>query len=102
MEKKKELMYNTYRTLYSESIKNVVAISGFLYRVKRRLWGIIPLPYKYKEKVEFFCYNYKGDFNELMKSVFSAKDRREIESVIEKTKKTLTDKRKELSKRKRK
>lgn len=102
MEKKKELMYHTYRTLDIESIKNVIAISGFLYRVKRRLWGIIPLPCKYEEEVEAFCYNYKGDFNELMKNSFSANDQKKVENEIEDIKKTLTDKRKELSKRKKK
>lgn len=107
MEKKKELIYHTCRTLYAESVKNqgchhVVFISGFLYRIKQRLWGFIPLPCKYEEKVEKRISHYPGDFNELVANDFSANDQRKVENEIEDIKNTLTDKRKEFAKRKKK
>lgn len=106
MEKKKELIYHTYKTLYAENIKNsgcyyVVFISGYLYRIKRRV-SFIPLPCKYEEKVEKIISHYTGDFNELVMNNFSANDQRKVENEIEETKKTLANKRKEFAKRKKK
>lgn len=107
MEKKKELIYHTYRTLYADSIKTaertyVVAVSGFLYRIKRRLWGLIPLPSKYEDEAFAIVYGYSGDVNELMQNDFSADDQKKVENEIEDAKKTLTDKRKEFTKHKKK
>lgn len=107
MEKKKELIYHTYRTLYAESVKNpecyhIAIISGFLYRIKRRLWGFIPLPCKYEEKVEKRISHYFGDFNELVINDFSADDQKKVAREIEDIKKTLANKRKEFAKRKKK
>ena len=109
MEKKKELIYHTYNTLYTESLGSpgnfyIVAISGFLYRVKRRLWGFIPLPCKYIENVEAknLGPTTNGRYGQLMISDFPSKDQKAVEKKIQEVKNVLINKRKELSKRKKK
>lgn len=110
MEKKKELVYHLYTTTYAESQSSpkqfyLITISGSLYRIKRRLWGFIPLPCKYIEDVE--TRNIGPMTNgkrceQLMISDFSIKDQEAVKNKIQEIKNALINKRKELSKRKKK
>lgn len=106
MKEKKELVYHTLTTISVDSLSSsesfyIVVISGFLYRIKRYLWGV-PLPCKYIEHVvaKNIGPTTNGRYEQLMISDFSPKDQKAVENKMQEIKNILTSKRKEFSKRK--